>query len=254
MPGARVAAARPLPAEDAVGGGPVLIAQCDTRLLLSDVKLVLLEVLPADAPVTVLRHLGLDDEEVRTVALADLDRDVDPDHLTALLVDSGVSAAARELVRLLGLAERLRRPGGCPWDADQTHHSLTRYLLEEAYEVVEAVEALPPDAPAGDVPDGAYRALEDELGDLLYQVIFHAELRTGDGRDLEAQLGDLLAAAIVLARSGGVDAESALRGWAVRFRRRFEAMERLAEARQLELPALTPAAVVALWIETGGEA
>ena len=80
-----------------------------------------------------------------------------------------------------------------------------------------------------------------------------AELRTDAGRDLETQLGDLLAAAIVLARSGGVDAESALRGWAVRFRRRFEAMERLAEARQLELPALTPQAVAALWIESGGE-
>ncbi len=350
MAGARLADARHLTAEDAVGGGPVLIAQCDTCLLLSDVKLVLLDVLPADAPVTVLRHLGLDDEEVRTVPLADLDRAVEPDHLTALLVESGVSAAARELARLLGLAERLRRPGGCPWDADQTHHSLTRYLLEEAYEVVEAVEALP----AGDVPESAYRALEDELGDLLYQVIFHAvlaeeagafdmagvargihdklvrrhphvfgdtdaetssdvmrnweqikkdekggtsivagitpglpsllyahklmrkaasvgldpggrddalrrldavlvELRTGGDLDLETQLGDLLAAAVVLARSGGVDAESALRGWAVRFRRRFEAMERLAQARQLELPVLTPEAVAALWIESGGE-
>ncbi len=80
-----------------------------------------------------------------------------------------------------------------------------------------------------------------------------AELRDGNGRDLETQLGDLLAAAIVLARSGGVDAESAVRGWAVRFRRRFEAMERLAQARQLELPALPPDAVAALWIESGGE-
>jgi tetrapyrrole methylase family protein / MazG family protein len=354
MAGARVADARHLTAEVVVGDGPVLIAQCDTRLLLSDVKLVLLEVLPADAPVTVLQHLGLDDERVRTVALADLDRDVEPDHLTALLVESGVSAAARELARLLGLAERLRRPGGCPWDADQTHHSLTRYLLEEAYEVVEAVEALPADAPAGVAPDGAYRALEDELGDLLYQVIFHAvlaeeagafdmadvargihdklvrrhphvfgetdaetssdvmrnweqikkdekghtsivsgitpglpsllyahklmrkaasigldpggrddalrrldavlaELRAGDGRDLETQLGDLLAASIVLARSGGGDAESALRGWAVRFRRRLEAMERLAEARRVELSTLSPDAVAALWIESGGK-
>jgi tetrapyrrole methylase family protein / MazG family protein len=354
MAGARVADARQLTAEVVVGDGPVLIAQCDTRLLLSDVKLVLLEVLPADAPVTVLQHLGLDGERVRTVALADLDRDVEPDHLTALLVESGVSAAAHELARLLGLGERLRRPGGCPWDADQTHHSLTRYLLEEAYEVVEAVEALPPEAPAGDVPAEAYRALEDELGDLLYQVIFHAvlaeeagafdmadvargihdklvrrhphvfgetdaetssdvmrnweqikkdekghtsivsgitpglpsllyahkllrkaasvgldpggrddalrrldavldELRAGDGRDLETQLGDLLAAAIVLARSGGVDAESALRGWAVRFRRRFEAVEGLAKAREVELSALSPDAVAALWIESGGE-
>lgn len=354
MQGARVADARRLTAEDVVGGGPLLVAQCDTRFLLSDVKLVLLEVLPADAPVTVLQRLGLDDEEVRTVALADLDRAVEPDHLTALLVDSGVSAAARELARLLGLAQRLRGPGGCPWDADQTHHSLTRYLLEEAYEVVESVEALPPDAPAGDVPAGAYRDLEDELGDLLYQVIFHAvlaeeagafvladvargihdklvrrhphvfgdtdaatssdvmrnweqikkdekgvasivagitpalpsllyahkllrkaasvgldpggrdealdrvdavlgELRADGDRDLEAQLGDLLAAAVVLARSGGIDAESSLRGWALRFRRRFEAMERRAEAKQLELAALAPEAVAALWAESGGE-
>ncbi len=372
MAGARVADARTLTADAVVGDGPVLVAQCDSRLLLSDVKLVLLEVLPADAPVTVLQHLGLEDEHVRTVALADLDRDVDPDHLTALFVDSGVGVAARELGRLLGLAERLRRPGGCPWDADQTHHSLTRYLLEEAYEVVEAVEALPPEAPAGDAPADTYRALEDELGDLLYQVIFHAVLaeeagafdmadvargihdklvrrhphvfgetdaetssdvmrnweqikkdekgvtsivagitpglpsllyahkllrkaasvgldpggrdealarldailaelrtdppmrapgaymapaaRTEDGRDLETQLGDLLAAAIVLARSGGVDAESALRGWAVRFRRRFEAMERLAEEKRLELAALPAPAVAELWIESGGDA
>lgn len=354
MAGARVADARTLTAEEVVTGGLLLIAQCDTRLLLSDVKLVLLEVMPADAPVTVLEHLGLDDERVHTLALADLDRELEPDHLTALLVESRVAAAARELARLLGLAERLRRPGGCPWDADQTHHSLTRYLLEEAYEVVEAVEALPPSAPGGDVPAGAYRSLEDELGDLLYQVIFHAvlaeeagafdmadvargihdklvrrhphvfgdvdaetssdvmrnweqikkdekgadsivagitpglpsllyahklmrkaasvgldpgeredalhrleavlaELRDGHERDLETQLGDLLAAAVALARTGGVDAESAMRGWAVRFRRRFEAMERLAEARGLELPALTPDAVAALWVEAGGE-
>jgi tetrapyrrole methylase family protein / MazG family protein len=353
MSGARVADARRLTAETVAGEGPLLIAQCDTPLVLWDVKVVLLEVLPADAPVTVLQRLGLPDERIRTVALADLDREVDPDHLTALLVDGGAGAAAREIARLLGLAERLRGPGGCPWDAEQTHHSLTRYLLEEAYEVVETVEALPPDAPAGDVPAEAYRALEDELGDLLYQVIFHAvladeagafdmgdvargihdklvrrhphvfgdadaesasdvmrnweqikkdekghasivsgitpglpsllyahkllrkaastgldpggrddalrrldavltELRSDEGRDLETQLGDLLAAAIVLARSGGVDAESALRGWAVRFRRRFEAMEQLAEARQLELATLPPDAVAVLWIESGG--
>jgi tetrapyrrole methylase family protein / MazG family protein len=350
MAGARVADARRLTAEDVVGEGALLIAQCDTRLVLSDVKLVLLEVLPADAPVTVLQHLGLSDEQVRTVSLADLDRDIRPDHLTALLVDSPAGAAARELARLLGLAERLRGPGGCPWDAEQTHHSLTRYLLEEAYEVVETVEALPPEAPGGDVPAETYRALEDELGDLLYQVIFHAvlaeeagafdmgdvargihdklvrrhphvfgdadadsasdvmrnweqikkdekghtsivsgitpglpsllyahkllrkaasvgldpggrddalrrldavltELRSSGGRDLETQLGDLMAAAIVLARSGGVDAESALRGWAVRFRRRFEAVERLAEARNLDMAALAPDEVAALWIE-----
>ena len=69
---------------------------------------------------------------------------------------------------MLLLAKRLRDPGGCPWDAEQTHRSLTRYLLEESYEVVEALDGLPDPA--------AYAALEDELGDLLYQVVFHAVL------------------------------------------------------------------------------
>ena len=82
------------------------------------------------------------------------------------------------MVRLFQLAKRLRDPGGCPWDAEQTHHSLTRYLLEESYEVVEAVEALPADGP---IEPAAYAALEDELGDLLYQVVFHAVIAQESG-------------------------------------------------------------------------
>ncbi len=254
-------------------------------------------------------------------------------------------------MRLLQLAKRLRDPGGCPWDAEQTHHSLTRYLLEESYEVVEAVEALPLDAPGGDepVPAAAYAALEDELGDLFYEVVFHAvmaeeagaftmadvargihdklvrrhphvfgdvvaedservlknweqikleekgttslvegitpglpsllytnklfrkaasigldpgsadeardriELALARMRDgdlaLEDALAQVLAAVVVLARAGGVDAESALRGWAARYRARFEAMERLAGERGLDLAALDAPAVTALWLE-----
>ncbi|HEX6310430.1 MAG TPA: nucleoside triphosphate pyrophosphohydrolase [Acidimicrobiia bacterium] len=353
MSGTRVVDGRELVDVD----GPTLIAQCDSKLVLSDVKLALLERLAPGTPVTVLRHLGLPDEEVRTVPLAELDHAVEPDHLTSLFVDAPTGAAPHELARLLALAERLRRPGGCPWDAEQTHHSLTRYLLEEAYEVVDAVEALPADAPAraeGAAP--AYAGLEDELGDLLYQVIFHAVLaeeagaftmadvargihdklvrrhphvfgdvaaetssdvmrnweqikkdekgassivagitpglpsllythkllrkaasvgldpgsRTealdrlaraladlrraeGTGADLgavEAGLAEVLAAAVVLARSAGIDAESVLRGWAARFRDRFLALERLATARDLDLATLDPAAVQALWSET----
>ncbi len=75
-----------------------------------------------------------------------------------------------------------------------------------------------------------------------------ARLRTG-GDDLEAHLAQVLAAAVVVARAGGVDAESALRGWAATYRRRFEAMEALATARGLELAALDAAAVAALWLE-----
>ena len=169
--GARVVDARDLDGI-AAATGPMLIAQCDHALVLSDVKLALLEHLAPDTPVTVLGHLGLPDESVREVLLADLDRVVDPDHLTSVYVAHSPPSATYELARLLALAERLRRPGGCPWDAEQTHHSLTRYLLEESYEVVEAVERLPAHAPEGVAPDDpAYVALVDELGDLLYQVI-----------------------------------------------------------------------------------
>jgi MazG family protein len=66
-----------------------------------------------------------------------------------------------ELVRIL---HRLRSPGGCPWDAEQTHDSLRPYLIEEAYEVLEAIDARDD------------RELRDELGDLLLQVVFHSEL------------------------------------------------------------------------------
>jgi tetrapyrrole methylase family protein/MazG family protein len=337
--------------EHAELAGPMLIAQCDSAFVLSDVKLALLEHLDAATPVTALEGLGLPGERITTCKLEELDRVVDPDHLTSLFVDAGAAGGARELVRLFQLAKRLRDPGGCPWDAEQTHHSLTRYLIEESYEVVEAVEALPLDAPGGSqpIPAEAYAALEDELGDLLYQVVFHGVLAqeagaftigdvargvhdklvrrhphvfgdvvaeetadvmrnweqikkeekgtaslvdritpglpsllytnklfrkaasvgldpgSGDealdridstvsrirSRDLEAEdgLAQLLAAAVVLARAGGVDAESALRGWAARYRERFEAMERLAGERGLDVGALDPPAVAALWLE-----
>jgi tetrapyrrole methylase family protein/MazG family protein len=327
--------------------GPLLIAQCDSPFVLSDVKLALLEHLDPATPVTALQRLGLPDEHVVTVPLEELDRGrIVPDHLTCVYVDAGAAGAAREMVRLFQLAKRLRDPGGCPWDAEQTHHSLTRYLLEESYEVVEAVEALPTEGP---IEGAAYAALEDELGDLLYQVVFHAVLaqetgaftmadvargihdklvrrhphvfgdvvadQTSDvmrnweqikkdekgttsivegitpglpsllythklfrkaasvgldpgdlgealdridiavarlragGDDLEADLAQVLAAAVVVARAGGVDAESALRGWAANYRRRFEAMEHLALDRHLDIAALDPAGVAALWLE-----
>jgi len=115
------------------------------------------------------------------VALSQLDQTVEPDHLTSVFVDTGDVTVAGELARLLALTERLRGPGGCPWDAAQTHHSLRRHVLEEAYEVAAAIDELPVDAPAGDIPPGWYDALEDELGDLLFQVMIHSVLAAEAG-------------------------------------------------------------------------
>jgi XTP/dITP diphosphohydrolase len=75
------------------------------------------------------------------------------------------------LLDLVAVMDRLRSPGGCPWDAEQTHLSLLPYLLEEAYEVVEAVET------------GDRRHLVEELGDLLLQVVFHARVAEEDDQE-----------------------------------------------------------------------
>jgi XTP/dITP diphosphohydrolase len=90
-----------------------------------------------------------------------------------------------QLRRAVEVMDRLRSPGGCPWDAEQTHASLTRYLLEETYEVLEAIET------------GDLTLLREELGDLLLQVLFHAriaaELPADAGRfDIEDVAGDLV--------------------------------------------------------------
>jgi tetrapyrrole methylase family protein/MazG family protein len=181
MAGAHVVDARTFAVDAAGFAGPLLLAQCDTRFVCSDVKLALLEVLPPGHRVTVLQRLGLPDEAVFDVALAELDHAFTPDHLTSLFVDTGEAVVAGELARLVALTERLRGPGGCPWDAAQTHHSLRRHVLEEAYEVAAAIDELPPDAPTGDIPVGAYDDLEDELGDLLFQVMIHSVLAAEAG-------------------------------------------------------------------------
>src|SRR6187431_616934 len=75
-----------------------------------------------------------------------------------------------QLEELIAVLERLRAPGGCAWDRDQTHESLVRYLIEETYELVDAIE-LKNDA-----------ELIEELGDVLYQVIFHSDIAAEQGR------------------------------------------------------------------------
>ncbi len=166
-------------AVDAAGSsGPLLISHCSDRAVLSEVKLAVAEPPPATSngtgPVTVLQRLGLPDEAVFELAWDDLDRRVEPDHLTSLWVPVLGAPVAAEVVRLEELVRRLRDE--CPWDREQTHRSLTRHLLEESYEVLEAIEALDPDAGAG------YDHLEEELGDLLFQVAFHARLAAEAGQ------------------------------------------------------------------------
>jgi tetrapyrrole methylase family protein / MazG family protein len=98
-----------------------------------------------------------------------------PSHPGDLLdhVPEGPVPSSRQGERLLDLVRvmaRLRGPGGCPWDAEQTHASLARHLLEETHELLEAIDA------------GDDDAMRDELGDVLLQVVFHAQMAADEGR------------------------------------------------------------------------
>lgn len=106
--GARVVDGRNFVVSAAGRSGALLIAQCDSKFVLSDVKLALLEVLPPESEVLVLQRLGLPSEEVFSLALEDLDRRVEPDHLTSIYVDTGEGLVAGEFASLFSIAEQLR--------------------------------------------------------------------------------------------------------------------------------------------------
>ncbi len=158
---------------------PLLVAQVYNRRLASAVKLALGECYSDEWPVRLVRAAGNDGEEqVSEMPLFELDRNNFANHLTTLYVAPVDELAALRLPETLRyITYRLRRePDGCPWDRQHTHRSLARYVLEEAYEVVEALE------------EENLEKLAEELGDLLLQVYLHAEIARQAG---EFTLGDV---------------------------------------------------------------
>jgi tetrapyrrole methylase family protein/MazG family protein len=326
---------------------PALISQVFDRDATTALKLQLLEIYPAEHPVTVLTALGTTDEAKREVPLAELDHRPFG-HLDCLFVPP--LPPLDDVRRFDGLAyiiDRLHAPDGCPWDREQTHESLRPHLLEESYEALEAIDANDP------------ARLTEELGDVLLQVLMHAavarrhdeftfadvtehiarklirrhphvfgeaEAKTADqvyqdwealkraekpaasilegvpatlpalaasqslqGRarrvgfdwpdiegplaklveevgefaraeiegdgDREDEFGDILFVVANIAQRLGIDAEQALRRANAKFRRRFGVVERLAEARRIDLKDLDLAGLDALWDEAkAGEA
>jgi XTP/dITP diphosphohydrolase len=111
---------------------------------------------------TVVWVLGRDTDQGLAAAIEEA---LGPDDDIALEPVTGSwDLPGARLLDLVAVMDRLRSPGGCPWDAQQTHESLVEYLVEEAYETVEAIETADDDA------------LREELGDLLLQVVFHARI------------------------------------------------------------------------------
>lgn len=152
----------------------LIVLQVYNRLVASSVKLTLAPVYGDTWPVYLVRAAGVAGEEkVVTVPLYAVDRQPWIDHLTTLYVPPARHAEGLgppgSFHTLVAVLARLRGPHGCPWDRAQTHASLRRYLLEEAYEVLEALDE-------GDMP-----RLAEELGDLLLQIVFHAQMASEAG-------------------------------------------------------------------------
>jgi tetrapyrrole methylase family protein/MazG family protein len=143
----------------------VIITQVYSRQVASEAKLALMELYPDDYPVIMVRNLGLPDEEIRKIPLYELDRIQTIDHLTSIYLSRRPQKHERFYLKpLVDIMARLRSDGGCLWDIEQTHSSLRRYLVEEVYEVLEAIELAAPDK------------LCEEMGDLLLQIVFHARI------------------------------------------------------------------------------
>lgn len=141
---------------------PTIIGHLDRAEVLADVLDALARVMPEETDVTVLAGLGAPDQSVVTDRIDAIGPDL-AGFRTSLFVDSPPGG----LVGAVHVMRRLREE--CPWDREQTHRSLVKNLVEEAYELIEAIGRLP--ERGGDWV--AYARVEDELGDVLLQVLFH---------------------------------------------------------------------------------
>lgn len=153
--------------------GPLLVAHTHANWVLSDIKLAV-EGATGDERVVILHALGTEDEQVVETTWAELDQTIEADHLTSIYIPRLTAPVGQEYVRFHELTRTLREQ--CPWDIEQTHETLVPFLLEETYEVVDALQALDPDDPATDDD------LIEELGDLLFQIEFHATIAEQEGR------------------------------------------------------------------------
>ncbi len=147
-----------------------VFVQVYNRLVASELKLLLLEVYPPEHPAVIIRNAGIAGQEKSlAVKLAELDHGEYFDHLTSIYLEpcyqgNKKTKTGYEVDPLFDVIQTLLASGGCPWDREQNHHTLRPCLIEETYEVIEAIDS------------GRMDKLEEELGDLLLQVAFHTAL------------------------------------------------------------------------------
>jgi tetrapyrrole methylase family protein/MazG family protein len=154
---------------------PALIAQLYGRGQAAQVKLTLMNAYPDDHPIALVQAAGTEKEQVIRCQLWEMDRQPAIDHLTTLYLPPLPHAAG--LPAFQETIAHLRAPDGCPWDREQTHQSLRPFLMEECHEVLAALDAHDLDA------------LSEELGDLLLQIVLHAQIASEAG---EFQMADVI--------------------------------------------------------------
>ncbi len=149
-----------------------LITQVYNRYTASEVKLALSELFGDEHLILVVRAAGIDEmERIEEIPVYELDHLDYLDHLTSVYVPSLASEkkGKHDFFDLLDIMVRLRGEGGCPWDRKQTHESIRNCMIEEAYEVVDAIDK------------NDYALMTEELGDVLLQIVFHSRMAEEKG-------------------------------------------------------------------------
>lgn len=147
----------------------LIITQVYDQLIAGDVKVSLLDIYPADHQVAIVKGARGNNADISWCALHEMDHDFPLSNLTSLFVPSLTGQAlSGEFNYLVEVMDTLVGENGCPWDKEQTHESLRRYLIEEAYELIEAID--------NDDIDN----MIEELGDILLQVVLHASIAKKD--------------------------------------------------------------------------
>jgi tetrapyrrole methylase family protein / MazG family protein len=149
----------------------ILIGQVYDAFVASEVKLSLMEKYDYEHPITIVTAAGSVNEKLRTVPLFELDRVTEIDNLTTVYVPpvEEMEKRLKEWSTFREIIAKLRAPDGCPWDREQTHESLKKYLIEEAHELLAAIN------------DEDDEGVIEELGDVLLQVFLHAQIGEDDG-------------------------------------------------------------------------
>ena len=144
-------------------------------MVASDVKLTLMNQYPDDCQVMLIHAAGTDQPLVENLPLHAIDHSPHIRHMTSLYVPAlGGMSSFEQFQEIIA---HLRAPEGCPWDRKQTHESLRQFMIEEAYETLDAIES------------GNTQSLYEELGDLMLQIVLHTQIAIDDG---EFHMSDVL--------------------------------------------------------------